>query len=232
MGKLVIWRERESYCQEKIIPRREILSLIGNEKCARIFFAQTFWTPPGVRDIPAKFPGHPGFLSSKPKEDKVSRAGTKFSATTPSRGRSPPHRAVSGPKKLIFVLFFRAWPEGKFTPFSLGGKIIPQKMFRLFGDFGSVARTEIHNPGSRRGREPLELNKIQDIHSGRKLLPTDSLFFQIHDWPRGSTGVQRYGCIPRSAANNLGEIPKNLGAPNLLFWRVFGWRERCGTRPC
>ena len=35
--------------------------------------------------------------------------------------------------------------------------------------------------------------------------------------PRGSTGVQRYGCIPRSAANNLGEIPKKLGAPNLLF---------------
>ena len=25
-------------------------------------------------------------------------------------------------------------------------------------------------------------------------------------WPRGSTGVQRYGCILRSAANNLGEI--------------------------
>ena len=31
-------------------------------------------TPPRVRDIPAKFPGHPRFLSSKPKEDKVSRA--------------------------------------------------------------------------------------------------------------------------------------------------------------
>ena len=82
---------------------------LGKEKCARSFFAQTFWTPPGVRDIPAKFPGHPGFLSSKPKEDKVSRAGTKFSATTPSRGRPPPHRAVSGSKNLIFVLFFLAW---------------------------------------------------------------------------------------------------------------------------
>ena len=40
-------------------------------------------------------------------------------------------------------------------------------------------------------------------------------------WPRGSTGVQRYGCIPRSAANNLGQIPQKLGAPNPLFWRVF-----------
>ena len=37
----------------------------------------------------------------------------------------------------------------------------------------------------------------------------------------GSTGVQRYRCIPRSAANNLGEIPKNLGAPNLLFLKSF-----------
>ena len=84
---------------------------LGNEKCARSFFAQTFWAPPGVRDIPAKFPGHPRFLSSKPKEDKLSRAGTKFSATTPSSGRPPPHRAVSGPKKFIFVLFFLAWKK-------------------------------------------------------------------------------------------------------------------------
>ena len=36
-------------------------------------------------------------------------------------------------------------------------------------------------------------------------------------WPRGSTGVQRYGCIPQSAANNLGEFPQKLGAPNPLF---------------
>ena len=37
------------------------------------------------------------------------------------------------------------------------------------------------------------------------------------NWSRGSTGVQRYGCIPRSAANNLGQIPQKLGAPNPLF---------------
>ena len=51
-------------------------------------------------------------------------------------------------------------------------------------------------------------------------------------WPRGSTGVQRYGCIPRSAANNLGQIPQKMGAPNPLFWRVFLGREHFGTRPC
>ena len=73
------------------------------------FFCTKFLNTPRVRDIPAKFPGHPRFLSSKPKEDKLSREGTKFSATTPSRGRPPPHRAVSGPKKLIFVLFFLSW---------------------------------------------------------------------------------------------------------------------------
>ena len=46
---------------------------LRNEKCAQAFFAQTFRTPAGVRDIPAKCPGHPRFLSSKPKEDKLLR---------------------------------------------------------------------------------------------------------------------------------------------------------------
>ena len=44
---------------------------------------------------------------------------------------------------------------------------------------------------------------------------------QTHDphefWQQGSTGVERYGCIPRSAANNLGEIPQKMGAPNPLL---------------
>ena len=50
-------------------------------------------------------------------------------------------------------------------------------------------------------------------------------------WPQGSTGVQKYGCIPRSAANNLGEIPQNMGAPNPLFLRVFLGRAHFGIRP-
>ena len=57
---------------------------------------------------PAKILGHPGFLPSRPKEDKLSREGTNFSTTTPSRGRPPPHPVGSRPKKLIFVLFFLA----------------------------------------------------------------------------------------------------------------------------
>ena len=40
-------------------------------------------------------------------------------------------------------------------------------------------------------------------------------------WPLEGTGVERYGCIPQSAANNLGEIPQRMGAPNPFeefFW--------------
>ena len=54
---------------------------------------QLLWFPAGFLQFPeppAKFPGHPRFLSSKPKQDKLSREGTNFSATTPSHGRSPP----------------------------------------------------------------------------------------------------------------------------------------------
>ena len=40
-------------------------------------------------------------------------------------------------------------------------------------------------------------------------------------WRRGSTGVERYGCIPQSGANNLGEIPQKTGAPNPLFLKSF-----------
>ena len=45
---------------------------------------------------------------TKPKQNKLSRQGTNFWATTRSRGRPPPHQAVSGPKKLLFVLFLLA----------------------------------------------------------------------------------------------------------------------------
>ena len=76
---------------------------LGNERCT------SFLNTPSVQDIPAKFQGTSHIPPFKTKEDKLSRQGTNFSATTPSRGRPPPHRAVSGPKQLIFVLFFLAW---------------------------------------------------------------------------------------------------------------------------
>ena len=46
--------------------------------------------PPGVRGHPSKNARDiPDSLSSKPKEDKLSRESTKFLATTPSRVRPP-----------------------------------------------------------------------------------------------------------------------------------------------
>ena len=40
-------------------------------------------------------------------------------------------------------------------------------------------------------------------------------------WLRGSTGVERYGCIPRSAANNLGEIPQKNGSSKSPCFKEF-----------
>ena len=83
---------------------------IGNEKCARtLFLHKLFEHPQGSRTSQQNSRDVPRLLSSKPKEDKLLREGTNFSAATPSRGRPPSHRVVSGPKKLIFVLFFLAW---------------------------------------------------------------------------------------------------------------------------
>ena len=80
----------------------------GERKMRTNFFLHKLLDHPQGPGHPSKFSGRPRFLSSKRKEDKLSREGTNFSATTPSRGRPQPHWAVSGPKKLIFVLFFLA----------------------------------------------------------------------------------------------------------------------------
>ena len=47
--------ERPRKFLTKFMPISLFKRVSGNEKCARTFFAQTFWTPLGVRDIPAKF---------------------------------------------------------------------------------------------------------------------------------------------------------------------------------
>ena len=50
-------------------------------------------------------------------------------------------------------------------------------------------------------------------------------------WPRGSTGVQRYGCIPQSAANNLEEIPQKLGLQTPCFEEFLGGGNVLGLVP-
>ena len=48
------------------------------------------------------------------------------------------------------------------------------------------------------------------------------------NWSRESAGVARYGCIPQSAANNLGEIPLKIGAPDPSARRVMLERNTLG----
>ena len=50
-------------------------------------------------------------------------------------------------------------------------------------------------------------------------------------WPRGSTGVQRYGCIPQSAANSLGEIPQNWELQIPCFEQFFWGANTFGLVP-
>ena len=49
-------------------------------------------------------------------------------------------------------------------------------------------------------------------------------------WPQRSTGVERYGCILRHAANNLGEIPekKELQIP---CFEEFVWGANTSSLP-
>ena len=58
------------------------------------FLHKLFEHPRGPGHL-GKIPGTSQAPPSKPKEDKLSREGTNFSTPTPSRGRPPPHPAVS-----------------------------------------------------------------------------------------------------------------------------------------
>ena len=77
--------------------------------------------------------------------------------------------------------------------------------------------------GRTQGRRDIRKEERKDVRKGRKSVGAakktnaNTHFEGLFCWSQGSTGVQMYGCIPRSAANSLGEIPKTLGAPNLLF---------------
>ena len=72
------------------------------------FLCTNFLNTPRGPGHPGKIPGTSQIPLFETQEDKLSREGTNFLATAPSGGRPPPDRAVSGPKKLIVVLFFLA----------------------------------------------------------------------------------------------------------------------------
>ena len=46
-------------------------------------------------------------------------------------------------------------------------------------------------------------------------------------WRQGSTGAERSRCVPKSAANNLEQIPQKMGVPKSLFWEVFSEQLSC-----
>ena len=77
-------------------------TLIGGAKWERTLFGQTFSTPPGIRDIPAKFPGHP--KSIEPKE-KIFR-GRERAFRPPTLCVEDPHptRQSPSPKHLSLSL--------------------------------------------------------------------------------------------------------------------------------
>ena len=81
-------------------------------------------------------PGHLGKISGTSQmplfetQGRQTFEGTNFSATTPSRGGPAPHRAVSGPKKLIFLLFFLE-PENQQGPLGLNSTAASVTSFPL-----------------------------------------------------------------------------------------------------
>ena len=60
------------------------------------FFYTNFLNTPRGPGHPGKIPGTSQILLFEPKEDKLSREGANFSATTPSRGRPPPPTPPGG----------------------------------------------------------------------------------------------------------------------------------------
>ena len=90
------------------------------------FFCTNFLNAPKGLGHPSEIPGTSQILSSKPKEDKLSREGTNFSATTPSRGRPPPGglrtQKVNLCALLSFLKLIQKTREGCGCPKLLAGK--------------------------------------------------------------------------------------------------------------
>ena len=98
----------------------------GGTENEHVLFLNQVLSTSRVRDIPGKIPGDiPGFPSSKPKENKLSREGTNFSTLTPSRGTHPT-RQSPGPKVSMFSLF-------SFLSLRLPAKVACKKALFLTG---------------------------------------------------------------------------------------------------
>ena len=77
------------------------LGLVPSCRPHSLGYACTFYAPTSP-------PPNPRYLSSKPKEDKLSRESTNF-----SRGRPPPHRAGVRTQKVNLCALFSCLNQGK-----------------------------------------------------------------------------------------------------------------------
>ena len=89
---------------------------------------------------------------------------------TPSRGRPPPHWAVSGPKKLIFVLFFSG-PDVNPT----GHKSQKRPLSR-----SSSQRPSVHCPSPSLQFYP-SLHQLEALFSNRELLGNENSARSLSD---------------------------------------------------
>ena len=119
-----LWDQRSWVAWPNLFPTRSFakyfwfseaaisLIFLGNEKCARTFFAQTFWAPPGVRDIPAKFRDIPDSSLRNPRKTKFRGRARSFRPPPlpvedpPSTGRSPDPKSQSLCSFFPFLIFW------------------------------------------------------------------------------------------------------------------------------
>ena len=92
--------EKHAICLKIISPTN-----LGNERCAKTFLHKLFEHSRGPGHH-GKIPGTSQIPLFETQGRQTFEGGRELSATNSSRGRPPPHKAVSGPRKLIFVLFF------------------------------------------------------------------------------------------------------------------------------
>ena len=98
-------------------------SFIGDEECTRTCLDKLFEHPQGSGTSRHNSRDIPDSSLRNPRKTNFQGRARAFWAPPLSRGRPPPHRAVSGPKQWIFVLFFSCltlgWVRTASGPFSV-----------------------------------------------------------------------------------------------------------------
>ena len=129
-------KKRTNFFDMSLCPPPQTLFLaprIGNEKFAQTFFAQTFWTPPGVRDIPAKFPGHPGIPLFETQGRQTFEGGRELSGHHPLAWKTLTPQGGLRTQKVNLCALFSCLTEEHLCasfPGKNAKKRNPRKLFR------------------------------------------------------------------------------------------------------